>query len=173
MEDFCVLYTDLKSDHDCLFDCIRIHGRAGLAAIYERLHADDDICGHTFHPGTFWRRIPKAHVIGKRAVSSYAMPGVVSYFLYIMGRPFVSMDGSGGDHICVRDRDDVHELQRVVRWAISVFQGESSEQDGYGPVDSGTDGDDLSDRVYGAADCVRGHLTSEVEWPRQGGKEVI
>ena len=155
MEDFCVLYTDLKSDHDCLFDRICIHGRAGLAAIYERLHADDDICGHTFHPGTFWWRIPKTHVIGKRAVSSYAVSGVVSYFLYIMGRPFVSMDDSGGDHICVWDRNDVYELQRVVRWAISVFQGEPSEQTGDGILDSGTDRDDYGDFAGYAVDRVR------------------
>ena len=158
MEDFCVLYTDLKSDHDCLFDYIRIHGRAGLAAIYERLHADDDICGHTFHPGTFWRRIPKAHVIGKRAVSSYAVSGVVSYFLYIMGRPFVSMDDSGGDHICVWDRNDVYELQRVVRWAISVFQGEPSKQTGDGILDSGADRNDHGDidgYAVGGVICYR------------------
>ena len=155
MEDFCVLYTDLKSDHDCLFDRICIHGRAGLAAIYERLHADDDICGHTFHPGTFWWRIPKTHVIGKRAVSSYAVSGVVSYFLYIMGRPFVSMDDSGGDHICVWDRNDVYELQRVVRWAISVFQGEPSKQTGDGILDSGADRNDHGNLAGYAVDRVR------------------
>ena len=155
MEDFCVLYTDLKSDHDCLFDRICIHGRAGLAAIYERLHADDDICGHTFYSGAVWRRIPKAHVVGKRAVSSYTMPGVVSYFLYIMGRPFVGMDDSGGDHVCVWDRNDVYELQRVVRWAISVFQGEPSKQTGDGILDSGADRNDHGDLAGYALDRVR------------------
>ena len=155
MEDFCVLYTDLKSDHDCIFDRICIRGRAGLAAIYERLHADDDICGHTFHPGTFWWRIPKTHVIGKRAVSSYAVSGVVSYFLYIMGRPFVSMDDSGGDHICVWDRNDVYELQRVVRWAISVFQGEPSKQTGDGILDSGADRNNHGDFAGYALDRVK------------------
>ena len=155
MEDFCVLYADLESDHDCLFDCICIRWRTGLAAIYERLHADDDICGHTFHPGTFWWRIPKTHVIGKRAVSSYAVSGVVSYFLYIMGRPFVSMDDSGGDHICVWDRNDVYELQRVVRWAISVFQGEPSKQTGDGILDSGADRNDHGDLAGYAVDRVR------------------
>ena len=155
MEDFCVLYTDLKSDHDCLFDRICIHGRAGLAAIYERLHADDDICGHTFYSGAVWRRIPKAHVVGKRAVSSYAVSGVVSYFLYIMGRPFVSMDDSGGDHICVWDRNDVYELQRVVRWAISVFQGEPSEQAGNDILDGGADRDDHGNLAAYSVDRVR------------------
>ena len=111
MEDFCVLYTDLKSDHDCFFDRICIHGRAGLAAIYERLHADDDICGHTFYSGAVWRRIPKAHVIGKRAVSSYAVSGAVGDLLCVVGEAFGGVAGSGGDHICVRDRDDVLKLQ--------------------------------------------------------------
>ena len=44
-------------------------------------------------------------------------------------------------------------------------------------MDSGTDGDDLSDRVYGAVDRVRGHLTSrsfdlrgEMSPPWQGAK---
>ena len=155
MEDFGVLHADFESDHDSLGNCICIRGRAGLAAIYERLHADDDICGHTFHPGTFWRRIPKTHVIGKRAVSSYTMPGVVSYFLYIMGRPFVSMDDSGGDYICVWDRNDVYELQRVVRWAISVFQGEPSEQAGNDILDGGADRDDHGNLAGYALDRVR------------------
>ena len=155
MEDFCVLYADLESDHDCLFDCICIRWRAGLAAIYERLHADNDICGHTVHSGSFRRRIPKAHVIGKRAVSSYAVPGVISYFLYIMGRPFVGMDDSGGDHVCVWDRNDVYELQRVVRWAISVFQGEPSKQTGDGILDSGADRNDHGDFAGYAVDRVK------------------
>ena len=116
-----------------------------MAAIYERLHADDDICGHTFYSGAFWRRIPKTHVIGKRAVSSYTVSGVVSYFLYIMGRPFVSMDDSSSDHIYVWDCNDVYELQRVVRRTVSVFQGEPSEQTGDSILDSGADRDDHGD----------------------------
>ena len=89
------------------------------------------------------------------AVSSYAVSGVVSYFLYIMGRPFVSMDDSGGDHICVWDRNDVYELQRVVRWAISVFQGEPSKQTGDGILDSGADRNDHGDFAGYALDRVK------------------
>ena len=136
-----------------------------MAAIYERLHADDDICGHTFYSGAVWWRIPKTHVIGKRAVSSYAVSGVVSAvsgvvssLLYIMGRTFGSMDDSGGDHICVWDRNDVHELQGMVRRAISFFQGESPEQAGNDILDSGADWDDHGDidgYAVGGVICYR------------------
>ena len=155
MEDFGVLHADFESDHDSLGNCICIRGRAGLASIYERLHADDDICGHAFHLGTIWRRIPKTHVIRKRTVPSYSVPGVVGSLLYIMGRTFGSMDDSGGDHICVWDRNDVHELQGMVRRAISFFQGESPEQAGNDILDSGADWDDHGDIAGYAVDRVR------------------
>jgi hypothetical protein len=65
------------------------------------------------------------------------------------------MDDSGGDHICVWDRNDVYELQRVVRWAISVFQGEPSKQTGDGILDSGADRNDHGDLAGYAVDRVK------------------
>ena len=109
---------------------------------------------YVFAGGPAWLRYTSAcmltmtfavTVIGKRAVSSYAVSGVVSYFLYIMGRPFVSMDDSSSDHIYVWDCNDVYELQRVVRRTVSVFQGEPSEQTGDSILDSGADRDDHGD----------------------------
>jgi len=82
-----------------------------VAAVYERLYADDDFCGDAVHSGAFWRRVPKAHAVGERAVSSYAVSGAVGDLLCAVGRAFGGVAGSGGDHICVWDRDDVLELQ--------------------------------------------------------------
>ena len=85
-----------------------------MAAVYERLYADDDVCGYAVYSGAFWRRVPKADAVGERAVSSYAVSGAVGDLLYLLcfvGGAFGGVAGSGGDHICVWDRDDVHELQ--------------------------------------------------------------
>ena len=42
---------------------------------------------------------------------SYAVSGAVGDLLCFVGGAFGGVAGSGGDHICVWDRDDVHELQ--------------------------------------------------------------
>ena len=60
MEDLCVLYADLESDHAGLVGGVCDHGRGGVAAVYERLYADDDFYGYAVHSGAFWRRVPKA-----------------------------------------------------------------------------------------------------------------
>ena len=119
MEDLCVLYADLESDHAGLVGGVCDHGRGGVAAVYERLYADDDVCGYAVYSGAFWRRVPKADAVGERAVSSYAVSGAVGDLLCgavgdllcAVGRAFSGVAGSDGDHICVWDRDDVHELQ--------------------------------------------------------------
>ena len=111
MEDLCVLYADLESDHAGLVGGVCDHGRGGVAAVYERLYADDDVCGYAVYSGAFWRRVPKADAVGERAVSSYAVSGAVGDLLCFVGGAFGGVAGSGGDHICVWDRDDVHELQ--------------------------------------------------------------
>lgn len=82
-----------------------------MAAVYERLYADDDFCGHGVYSGAFWRRVPKAHAVRERAVSSLAVSGAVGDLLCVVGGAFGGLADSGGDHICVWDRDDVHELQ--------------------------------------------------------------
>lgn len=82
-----------------------------MAAVYERLYADDDVYGHAVYSGAFWRRVPKADAVGERAVSSYAVSGAVGELLCVVGGAFGGLAGSGGDHICVRNYDDVHELQ--------------------------------------------------------------
>ena len=86
MEDLCVLYADLESDHAGLVACVCDHGRSGVAAVYERLYADDDVYGYAVYSGAFWRRVPKADAVGERAVSSYAVSGavlsVISYVLW-------------------------------------------------------------------------------------------
>ena len=46
MEDLCVLHADLESDYAGLVGCVRDHGRSGVAAVYERLYADDDFYGY-------------------------------------------------------------------------------------------------------------------------------
>ena len=84
-----------------------------MAAVYERLYADDDVCGYAVYSGAFWRRVPKADAVGERAVSSYAVSGAVGDLLCFVGGAFGGVAGSGGDHICVWDRDDVHELQGI------------------------------------------------------------
>ena len=59
-----------------------------MAAVYERLYADDDVYGYAVYSGAFWRRVPKADAVGERAVSSYAVSGVcpvlsvISYVLW-------------------------------------------------------------------------------------------
>ena len=111
MEDLCVLYADLESDHAGFVACVCDHGRGGVAAVYERLYADDDFCGYGVYSGAFWRRVPKADAVGERAVPSYAVSGAVGDLLCFVGGAFGGVAGSGGDHICVWDRDDVHELQ--------------------------------------------------------------
>ena len=98
MEDICVLYAALKSDHSGLVDRICGHGRGVLAAVYERLHADNDFYCHA------------VYAIRERAVSSYAVSGAVGALLCDVGRTFVGLGGSGGDHICVWNHDAVHEL---------------------------------------------------------------
>lgn len=113
MEDLCVLYADLESDYAGLVACVCDHGRGGVAAVYERLYADDDVCGYAVYSGAFWRRVPKADAVGERAVSSYAVSGAVGDLLCFVGGAFGGVAGSGGDHICVWDRDDVHELQGI------------------------------------------------------------
>lgn len=110
MEDICVLYAALKSDHAGLVDRICGHGRGVLAAVYERLHADNDFYCHAVYSGTLWRRVPQAHAVRERAVSSYAVSGAVGALLCDVGRTFVGLGGSGGDHICVWNHDAVHEL---------------------------------------------------------------
>lgn len=82
-----------------------------MAAVYERLYADDDFCGYGVYSGAFWRRVPKADAVGERAVSSFAVSGAVGDFLCVVGGAFGGVAGSGGNHICVWDRDDVLELQ--------------------------------------------------------------
>ena len=111
MEDICVLYTDLEPDHAGLVACVCDHGRSGVAAVYERMYADDDFCGYAVYSGAFWRRVPKTDAVGERAVSSYAVSGAVGDFLCAVGGAFGGVADSGGDHICVRYRDDVLELQ--------------------------------------------------------------
>ena len=111
MEDLCVLHADLESDHAGFVGGVCDHGRGGVAAVYERLYADDDVCGYAVYSGAFWRRVPKADAVGERAVSSYAVSGAVGDLLCFGGGAFGGVAGSGGDHICVRDCDDVHELQ--------------------------------------------------------------
>ena len=81
-----------------------------MAAVHERLYADDDVYGYAVHSGAFWRWVPKADVVGERAVSPYAVSGAVGDFLCVVGGAFGGVAGSGGNHICVWDRDDVHEL---------------------------------------------------------------
>ena len=49
MEDLCVLYADLESDHAGLVGGVCDHGRGGVAAVYERLYADDDVCGYAVY----------------------------------------------------------------------------------------------------------------------------
>ena len=85
-----------------------------MAAVYERLYADDDVYGYAVYSGAFWRRVPKADAVGERAVSSYAVSGVVGDFLCAVGEAFGGVAGSGGNHICVWDCDDVHELQGML-----------------------------------------------------------
>ena len=84
-----------------------------MAAVYECLYADDDFYGYGVYSGAFWRRVPKADAVGERAVSSYAVSGAVGDLLCVVGGAFVGVAGSGGDHICVRDCDDVYELQGI------------------------------------------------------------
>ena len=110
MEDLCVLYADIESDNAGLVGCVCDHGRGSVAAVYERLYADDDFYGDAVYFGAFWRRVPKAHAVGERAVSSYAVSGAVGALLCDVGRTFVGLGGSGGDHICVWNHDAVHEL---------------------------------------------------------------
>ena len=62
MEDLCVLHADLESDHAGFVGGVCDHGRGGVAAVYERLYADDDVCGYAVYSGAFWRRVPKALV---------------------------------------------------------------------------------------------------------------
>ena len=111
MEDLCVLYADLESDHAGLVGCVFDHGRGSVAAVYERLYADDDFCGDAVHSGAFWRWVPKADAVGERAVSSYAVSGAVGDLLCVVGGAFGGVAGPGCNHICVRDCDDVYELQ--------------------------------------------------------------
>jgi len=82
-----------------------------VAAVYERLYADDDFYGYAVYSGAFWRRVPKADAVGERSVSPYAVSGAVGDLLCVVGGAFGGVAGSGGDHICVRDCDDVYELQ--------------------------------------------------------------
>ena len=82
-----------------------------MAAVYERLYADDDFYGYAVYSGAFWRRVPKADAVGERSVSPYAVSGAVGDLLCVVGGAFGGVAGSGGDHICVRDCDDVYELQ--------------------------------------------------------------
>ena len=113
MEDLCVLYANFESDHAGLVGGVCDHGRGGVAAVYERLYADDDVCGYDVHSGAFWRRVPKADAVGERVVSSYAVSGAVGNLLCFVGGAFGGVAGSGGDHFCVWDRDDVLELQGI------------------------------------------------------------
>ena len=114
MEDLCVLYADLESDHAGLVGGVCDHGRGGVAAVYECLYADDDVFGHAVHSGAFWRRVPKADAVGERAVSPYVVTGAVGALLCVVGGACSLVAGSGGDHICVWDRDDVPELQGML-----------------------------------------------------------
>ena len=113
MEDLCVLHADLESDHAGLVGCVCDHAKGGVAAVYECLYAVDDVYGDAVYSGAFWRRVPKAHVVGERAVSSYAVSGAVGDLLCAVGGAFGAVADSGGDHVCVWDRDDVHELQGI------------------------------------------------------------
>ena len=84
-----------------------------MASVYECLYAVDDVYGDAVYSGAFWRRVPKADAVGERAVSSYAVSGAVGDLLCVVGEAFGGVAGSGGDHICVRDCDDVYELQGI------------------------------------------------------------
>ena len=53
MEDICVLYADIESDHAGLVGCVCDHGRGGVAAVYECLYADDDVYGDAVYSGAF------------------------------------------------------------------------------------------------------------------------
>ena len=88
----------------------------------ERLYADDDVYGYAVYSGAFWRRVPKADAVGERAVSSYAVSGAVGDLLCVVGGAFGGVAGSGGDHICVWDRDDVHELQECFDGPYPFFR---------------------------------------------------
>ena len=110
-----------------------------LAAVYKCLHADHDVCRDSLHSCTFRRRLQKSHVVREWIVSSYAVPDFVRHFLFVLGAALFSMGHPGRYYIHVWNHHVGHELERPLRWAVPVLQGQNPERDGYSSVDDGTD----------------------------------
>ena len=81
------------------------------------------------------------------------MSDIVRLFLSVLGTALVRVGHPGHYNIPLRNDHVGHELERPLRWAVPVLQGQNPERDGYSSVDDGTDCYDHYDLFCGPLAC--------------------